>query len=110
MTKTLHELRTIGFNKLQPGRIHVRCPKCGRKLSNAIRVERDPESAFLTEILCDRCSMGCKDCSPDYFNERGEPVQLCLDCLERDAQPNDDYCAQCRVQVDKELADLEAAG
>jgi hypothetical protein len=110
MKKTLHELRTTGFNKLRPGHIHIRCSKCGRKQSNAVRTEYDPESAFLAEVLCDKCSMGCKDCSPDYFNEKGYPVFLCLDCEEQDARMGDDYCTQCRTQVDKELADLEAAG
>lgn len=105
MTKTLHELRTTGFNKLRPGRIHLRCPRCGRKQSNVERGEHDPESTFLIEVLCDKCGVGYKDECAYHFDAAGNQVHLCDDCLERDAQPNDDYCAQCRAQLDEELAD-----
>jgi len=97
MTKTLHELRTIGFNKLRPGRIHLRCPCCGHKMSNVKRGKHDPTSAFLVEVPCDKCGAGDKDCSADYFDADGKPVYLCDYCLERDATMDDHWCDKCRA-------------
>lgn len=74
MSKTLLELRTNGFNKSKEGRIHLRCFKCGRKHSNALRSEEDPQKAFLLEILCDKCGMGCKDGFGGYFDKLGNEL------------------------------------
>lgn len=74
MRKSLLELRTKGFNKLKSGRIHLRCFKCGRKHSNSIRAKTDPPEAFLLEILCDKCGMGCKDGHGGYFDELGNEL------------------------------------
>jgi hypothetical protein len=95
MPKTLHELRTTGFSKLRNGRIHIRCPKCGRKQSNAFRAEIDPPSAFLVETLCEKCSMGCKDPGLDYFDKDGNSVALCEMCLEKLALEDKYYCEDC---------------
>lgn len=77
MTKTLHELRTTGFNKLRNGHIHLRCPDCGRKQSNAPRAKHDPLLAVLMEVLCEKCGAGCKDFAPSYYDEDG---QRCYQC------------------------------
>jgi len=50
----------IGFRPHKPGRIHLFCPDCGRKLSNMRRFQHDPERAVLAHIPCERCSQGCK--------------------------------------------------
>lgn len=71
--KTLLELRTK-YRKLKPGKIHLRCPYCGRKMSNMERAEWDVPEAFLCEIGCDRCSMGCKEPTPYYFTEDGKEI------------------------------------
>lgn len=73
MTKTLDQLRTTGFRELKPGRIHLRCPGCGRKQSNTHRVEGDPTRAVLVEILCGGCGMGCFP-EPAYLDADGKPV------------------------------------
>lgn len=76
--KTLLELRTKGFAKLRPGRIHIRCPRCGRKQSNAPRSEWDMPNAFLIEVACDKssCSGGCKELSSDFYDENGKLMDL----------------------------------
>jgi hypothetical protein len=72
----LTRLRTTGFHPLRPGRIHLRCPGCGRKYSNMMRAEdgQDPKKAVLAEICCDRCCLGHKDCGPQYFDVKGRSV------------------------------------
>jgi ribosomal protein L37E len=55
-----------GFSPLRKGRIHVFCPRCHRKVSNAIRGEYDPLRATLVHTWCDRCGQGGKD-APEYF-------------------------------------------
>lgn len=72
--KSLVELRTQGFNKLYEGKIHMRCPSCGRKQSNMNRENDDPANAFLVEIYCDNCCQGCKDNSSTYFDKNGEII------------------------------------
>ncbi len=74
LKKTIQELRTTGFNKLRPGKIHLRCPHCGRKHSNAERGEFDPARAVLLETLCEKCCQGCKDGFEYYFDEKGKEV------------------------------------
>jgi hypothetical protein len=69
-------LRTKGFKPLKEGRIHFRCPVCGRKQSNMKRDEYDPEGAFLYEVACDKakCSGGCKDLWADWFDAKGNKM------------------------------------
>lgn len=75
MTMTsLRALRTRGFSKLRSGRIHLRCPLCGRKMSNARRSEYDPPSAVLAEVACDKHS-GLKDPPTNYFDKEGVEVE-----------------------------------
>ena len=69
--KTLHELRTSGFHKLRPGKIHIRCDVCGRKYSNAETSEFDVEGAFLAEFACDKCGQGNKGGPLRYFDAQG---------------------------------------
>ena len=65
--------RMRGFNPLQRGKIHLRCPGCGRKMSNMWRDESDPPDAALAEVLCVRCGSGTKDSSIDYYDKDGQP-------------------------------------
>lgn len=66
-----------GFKKLREGKIHLSCPRCGRKMSNAPRGDYDPPNAVLLVVPCDkyRCSGGCKIEGGDYFDENGKQVQ-----------------------------------
>jgi len=73
MSKTLITLRTAGFRPLRRGRIHMRCPLCGRKQSNVRRERYDPEGAVLAEIPCPKHD-GLKDPTTDYFDALGEPI------------------------------------
>lgn len=68
--------RVSGFKKALPGRIHLRCPKCGRKQSNARRhPEFDHPTAYLAEDLCDKCDAGCKDSAPTYYTRKGRAIR-----------------------------------
>lgn len=63
----------IGFNKLRPGRIHMFCPSCGRKSSNAPRDESlDPTKAVLMHCRCALCSGGMKGVV--YFDASGRQL------------------------------------
>lgn len=61
----------IGYRRLKPGRIHLYCPKCKRKVSNAQRSEHDPPNAHLLHYPCDKCSMGDKVDMNDYMDAEG---------------------------------------
>jgi hypothetical protein len=67
--------RVSGFHKARPGKIHMRCPKCGRKQSNMDRsAEHDHPTAYLMELLCDACGMGCKDDAPTYYTRQNRVI------------------------------------
>ncbi len=65
-----------GFHPLRPGRIHLWCPECRRKLSNMPRTEIDPPRAALAQVLCPRCAdlLAVKDDSARYLDSRGREV------------------------------------
>lgn len=63
-----------GYAKLRPGRIHVFCPKCRRKLSNAVRGKFDPPRAELVQTHCERCGQGGKEADETFFDGRGRRV------------------------------------
>ena len=65
-----------GFAPHRPGRIHLWCPECHRKLSNTPRSEMDPARAILAHVLCPRCAdrLAVKDSSADYLDARGRRV------------------------------------
>ena len=68
-------LRTTGFRKLRPGRIHMRCWTCGRKQSNMPRESYDPTTAVLAQFPCPRCAdTGAKGVNVAYFDARGAEV------------------------------------
>ena len=64
-----------GFAPLRQGRIHIFCPKCHRRMSNAERTEIDPPNAELVHVWCERCSQGCKTDRGSYFNGRGKVIR-----------------------------------
>lgn len=65
----------LGFNRLRPGRIHVYCPTCGMKRSNAPRQDYDPPEAVLMHLACEKCSEGCKIDGPDaYLDAQGRRI------------------------------------
>lgn len=69
-------LEYAGFRKLRPNRIHVFCPRCGRKQSNMPRdPESDPPRAVLVHVYCDRCSAGCKDVPMTFLDARGRELE-----------------------------------
>lgn len=63
--------RLDGFKKLMPGRIHLRCPLCGRKQSNMWRAEHDPVRAVLAEIPCEK-HPEVNQPDTDYYDGKGE--------------------------------------
>lgn len=73
----LSRLRRHGFSVLMKGKIHLRCPECGRKMSNVDREEFDPPDAFLAEILCGECadSVGAMEPTTLYFDRQGNEVK-----------------------------------
>lgn len=70
----------VGFAKLRPGRIHVYCPGCGRKQSNAPRADAsafipaDPPNAVLVHVYCGRCDAGCKDAPVTFWDAEGKQI------------------------------------
>jgi hypothetical protein len=89
------ELPWAGFAPLRKGKIHVFCPRCHRKISNAERDEYDPPRATLVHTWCDRCGEGGKDSPEHYFDARGreisyEEVERNIDriCRGKEAAPD----------------------
>ena len=80
-----------GFRPLRPGRIHLWCMKCHRKMSNTERGKYDPPRAQLVQSFCERCGQGGKD-APEYFLD-GRGRQISWEEIERhvarvvDAEP-----------------------
>lgn len=61
----------IGYRKLRPGRIHLYCPKCGRKRSNVRRNEDyDPPNAVISHVWC----CGDFDGPERYFDANGKAI------------------------------------
>ncbi len=66
-----------GFHPLRPGRIHLWCPKCHRKLSNVKRAEYDPEAAVVAAIWCPNCvDGGFSEGALGYYDEKMEEVSF----------------------------------
>ena len=64
----------VGFKPLKPGKIHLLCPKCGRKQSNNPREEAyDPPNAAVIQIQCPKCNGGDFD-SEMYFDSKGNEI------------------------------------
>lgn len=63
-----------GFAPLRKGRIHVFCPRCHRKVSNAERGEYDPQRATLVHTFCARCGEGGKDCPEYFYDAHGKEI------------------------------------
>lgn len=62
----------VGFRPLKPGHIHIYCPVCGRRYSNAKRTEHDPARAVLLKLTCMRCpDNGAKDDWGVYLDAQG---------------------------------------
>lgn len=76
----------VGYAKLRPGRIHLFCPTCKRKMSNVPRNQGgnypdDPPRAVLAHVHCEKCSMGSKDGDMTFMDANGR--DLCSYCGER---------------------------
>lgn len=67
-------LEWAGFAKWRPGRIHIFCPSCRRRMSNAERAEYDPPAAVLVHVWCEKCCSGCKTDLGDYFDREGNVI------------------------------------
>lgn len=67
-------LRTTGFDPLKPGMIHLRCPLCGQKVSNAPRYQDDMPETVLVEVLCAICAGNADELSCYYFDAEGNEV------------------------------------
>ena len=80
-----NSLPWAGYRKLRPDRIHVYCPRCGRKFSNAHRGEFDPPRATLVHCWCYRCGSGGKDSPETFFDDRGREIdfQEVYDAIDR---------------------------
>ncbi len=63
-----------GYRPLVAGRIHVYCPRCHRKHSNAYRGKYDPPRAELVKTHCVRCGQGGKEADESFFDKRGKPI------------------------------------
>ena len=63
-----------GFAPLRKGRIHVFCPRCHRKMSNAERGKYDPPRATLVHTLCERCGQGGKEAAEWFYDARGRAI------------------------------------
>jgi hypothetical protein len=74
MTSDLR-LEWVGFQKWRPGRIHIYCPRCRRRLSNAERTKHDPPNAALVHVWCEKCSAGCKTDLGNYFDCDGNVIR-----------------------------------
>ena len=68
----------VGFAAHRPGRIHMFCPRCHRKMSNMPRDKFDPPKAVLVHVFCERCSVGGKDNSQTFLAANGK--DLCSYC------------------------------
>lgn len=68
--------RLRGFKPLRPGCIHIRCPKCGRKLSNEPRMPEDHPEAALAEFHCPRCGVGGKSDEVSYYRADGTDIEF----------------------------------
>jgi hypothetical protein len=66
-----------GFASLQPGRIHWRCPGCGRKTSNMPRESWNPQKAVVVMVPCAKLECQWADCysSPLYYDADGHELQ-----------------------------------
>lgn len=60
-----------GFKKHRPGRIHLLCDMCGRKMSNMPRGEHDPKRAVLLVYPCDK-HPEVNQPDSDYYDDKGE--------------------------------------
>lgn len=67
-------LEWAGFQPWRAGRIHIFCPTCHRRLSNAERTQYDPPNAVLVHIWCEKCSSGSKTDIGGYFDRRGKEI------------------------------------
>jgi len=65
----------VGFGRLKPGRIHIWCPVCKRRMSNAKRTQHDPRRAVLLQVTCPRCPDDSKDWAGWYLDAQGRYVE-----------------------------------
>ena len=72
--RRLKSLLEVKFAPLRKGRVHLRCPGCGRPQSNAKASEFDPPGTVFVEGCCENCCVGHKDCGGRYFDANGKEL------------------------------------
>lgn len=65
----------VGYRKLRPGRVHLWCPRCKRKTSNAHKMREDPPRVELIQTFCPRCASGGKDAPEWYLDADGKEIE-----------------------------------
>lgn len=69
-------LQLYGFAKHKVGFAHMRCPDCGRKMSNRAPLTGDePEGTVLIETPCLECAHKAMEPDERYFDERGREIR-----------------------------------
>lgn len=63
----------IAWPKLREGRIHMRCPSCGRKQSNMPR-HNDPAEAVTLVTDCPKCADIGSDANLRYLDANGNEL------------------------------------
>lgn len=73
---SLVSIGTIGrFKPLKPGKIHLKCGRCGNTRSNMDRADFDPESAVVMVLnYCPRCDKGGGFEETAYYDAHGKEI------------------------------------
>jgi len=64
----------VNFHKHRKGCLHMRCPRCGRPMSNVAKTPDDPPDAVYLEMKCPECCVGDKEIHCDYYDADGNEV------------------------------------
>lgn len=58
------------FEKLQPDRIHIRCPICEKLKSNQRRSSVDPIDAAVVFMACNSCYINGRKPEIEFYNKK----------------------------------------
>lgn len=69
-------INTIGrFKPLKPSKIHIKCRRCGKTLSNIDRSDYDPENAVVMVLsYCPSCDKGGEFEETTYYDINGKEI------------------------------------